>query len=641
MEADIFLTFLKHRLTTKVCRALDAPANLFVANGHSIGAFGCLQKSLRARNSMRGKYMNRVYSLLLTIIVLLSPVFPSQAQTQKAKTVGLNDPRELEAFLDPVFAAQMEKLHIPGAAIAVVKDGKIFFTKGYGYANVEKKTPVAPDKTIFRIGSVTKVFTATALLQLAERRKINLNDDVNKYLKDFKIPNTYPQPITFANLLTHTAGFDEISVGRKTTSADEVVALGEFLKTRLIRRQPPGESFSYSTYGISLIGYLVETISGTPFKEYLNKNIFRPLDMNRTSIGSVPARLQTELATGYGYSAGAYRPLGFEYFHTYPASDINSTVTDMAQFMLAHLGGGRYGNARLLSKRAAQDMHRQHFTNDPRLIGFTYGFFEKRRNGVRAIEHGGVMDGFSSLMYLLPDKKLGIYIACNRETSGLQDKVKDEILDRYFPVKDKPNVVASQPETRERLERFAGTYRMDVYCHTCADGERGYVPQAFDITANDDGTISFWGGRWRQVEPLLFRLNSGQLDSGEVIVLFREDPNGHIKYMLNGTTVNEKLPPEISKRQPSIINLDPKTYDAYVGHYEIAPDQLVTITREGNKLFGEMTGQSKVELFPTSQTRFIIQVADAEINFLKDTQGQTTHLTLRLNGKEMRAKKIR
>jgi Beta-lactamase len=245
----------------------------------------------------------------------------------------------------------------------------------------------------------------------------------------------------------------------------------------------------------------------------------------------------------------------------------------MAHFMLAHLEDGRYGKKRILSSRAAREMHEQQFTNDPRLIGFTYGFFERRRNDVRALEHGGVMDGFSSLMYLLPDKRVGIYIACNRETSGLQDRVKDEFLDRYFPVKDRPNVTQSQAQIGKPLERYAGKYRMDVYCHTCREGERGYLPPAFDIKANDDGTLSFWGGRWRQVEPLLFRLTSGQLDSGEVIVLFREDRNGQIKHMLNGTTVNEKIPEQISQQQSATIKLDPKVYDAYVGLYEIAPNR--------------------------------------------------------------------
>lgn len=141
---------------------------------------------------------------------------------------------------DPIFAEQMAKLHIAGAVVAVVQDGKILFTKGYGYADVEKKTPVVPDKTIFRIGSITKVFTATAVMQLADRGRINLKDDVNKYLKGVKVPATYPQPITFANLLTHTSGLDEISPGRRTGDESKVIPMGEFLKSRIVRLLPPG-----------------------------------------------------------------------------------------------------------------------------------------------------------------------------------------------------------------------------------------------------------------------------------------------------------------------------------------------------------------------------------------------------------------
>lgn len=559
-------------------------------------------------------------------------------RAQEPKPITLADAKELEAFLDPIFKVQMEKLHIPGAAIAVVKDGKLLFAKGYGYADLEKKNPVIADQTIFRIGSITKTFTATALVQLAERRKINLNDDVNKYLKAFRIADTFAQPVTFANLLTHTAGFDEINVGRKTNNADQVVPLGEFLKTRLIRRKPPGQLFSYSTYGISLAGFLVETIARVPFKDYLNQNIFQPLEMNRTSIGAAPPNLQADFATGYSYVAGQYRPLGFEYFNTYPASDINSTVTDMAHYMLAHLEDGRYGKQRILGAAIARDMHARHFANDPRLIGFTYGFFESRRNNVRAIYHGGSMDGFSALMYLLPEQRIGIFIAANRETSGLQDRVKDEFLDHYFPVKDTSDKTQPGSQLAERLERFAGRYRNDVYCHSCAEGNRGYVPSAFEIKVNDDGTISFWGARWRQVEPLVFRLVGGQLDTGEVIVVFRENQKGEIEFMLNGTVAHEKLPPRVL---PATISLDEKVLNAYVGEYEIAANQLVTITREGNRLFGEMTGQPKVEIFPASETHFIIKTVEADLTFVKDTQGQVTGLILRLNEREMKGRKIR
>jgi hypothetical protein len=259
---------------------------------------------------------------------------------------------------------------------------------------------------------------------------------------------------------------------------------------------------------------------------------------------------------------------------------------------------------------------------------------------VRGIEHGGAMDGFSSLLYLLPDRRIGIYIACNRETSGLQDRVKDTFLDRYFPNQEKPDTAQPQPQLRERLEHFAGKYQMDVYCHTCAEGERGYVPAAFEIKANDDGTISFWGGRWRQVEPLLFRLVSGKLGNGEVIVTFREDKNGKIKYMINDTTVNEKLP-QLIPHPTLTFNINPQTLNAYVGEYEIAPTRQIKVTLEGNNLMGEMTGQLKVDLFPISEASFTVKGVDAKINFVKDKQGRTTHLILILNGEEMRATKIK
>jgi CubicO group peptidase (beta-lactamase class C family) len=578
-------------------------------------------------------------SIIIAALFQMMIVLPNRAGAQETKTVNLNDPKELEAFLDPIFAEQMQQQRIPGAAIAVVKDGKIFFSKGYGFADLDKKTPVVADKTIFRIGSITKVFTATALVQLAERQKIDLSDDVNKYLKDFKIRDTYPQPVTFVNLLTHTAGFDEINTGRKTTGADKVLPLGEFLKNRLVRRKPPGEFISYSTYGMSLAGLLVETISGGSLKEYLSRNIFEPLEMNRTSLGAVPANLQSDLATGYGYSFGDYHSMGFEYFHTFPASDINGTVTDMANFMMAHVDDGRFGNGRILSEQAARDMHRQHFTNHPKLIGFTYGFFENRRNGVAAVEHAGMMDGFSALMYLSPDKKFGIFIACNRETGGLQDWIKAAVLNRYFPAGKKPEIIQPPPPA-ENLDRFAGKYRADIYCHTCKEGERGYLPEAFEIKANKNGTISFWGGEWRQIEPMLFRLTGGLLDNGEAVVAFRQNRNGQITHMFNGSWSHEKLADE----QPAQIkkaNVSLQVLKSYVGEYQIAPNQLITITLDGGKLMGAMPGQEKVELSPVSETRFVVEEANAEVRFFKNGQGQITHLILNLKGRETRAERIK
>jgi len=458
---------------------------------------------------------------------------PLSVPTQTQSTTELGE-KELAGLLDPIFAVQMEKLHIPGAVVVVVKDGKTIFTKGYGYGDIEKKTPVVPNKTIFRIGSITKVFTATAVMQLADRRKISLKDDINKYLKGFQVPNTYQQPITFANLLTHTSGLDEITPGRRTADKSKVIPLSEFLKTRMVRILPPGQIISYSTYNAAPGGLLVEQITGTPFKIYLRKNIFETLGMNHTSITDVIPQYQQDLATGYEYDGKEYQKLPFQWFNTYPASDINSTASDMARFMIANLAGGGLDGKRILSKRAMADMHATHFRDHPRVPGWAYGYYEGYQNGRRFIEHGGSMDdGYSALLTMLPKENFGLFVACNTETGGfgLGEALKEVLINQYFPSSEKP-AVSSQltNQTPAQLQRFAGKYRGYIYCHTCPPNSGAYFPDPVEVKLNDDGTLSFQDERWRQIEPLLFELASGPR-AGQRLLAFRETPDGKITFM--------------------------------------------------------------------------------------------------------------
>jgi CubicO group peptidase (beta-lactamase class C family) len=174
-------------------------------------------------------------------------------------TRGPADPAELASFLNTTITAQLTNDHIAGATVAVVKDGKLFYTKGYGYADVENKAPVDANVSMFAIGSVTKLFTWTAVTQLVEEGKIDLHADVNTYLKDFKIPATYPQPITMENLMTHTAGFEEQPVGLTVSDPTYLQLPGTVLaQTIPARVWPPGQVWSYSNWGAALAGYIVE-----------------------------------------------------------------------------------------------------------------------------------------------------------------------------------------------------------------------------------------------------------------------------------------------------------------------------------------------------------------------------------------------
>ena len=481
--------------------------------------------------------MNKILKLFL-----LNVWFCTSSACAQTKPISAFNKNELAAFFDSVFISQMGKEHIAGAVIILVKDGEVLFKKGYGYANVEKKTPVDPDETIFRIGSVTKVFTATTVLQLADKGLIQMEDDVNSYLKDWKVPVKYGRPITFANLLTHSAAFDEISPGRKTTNAHHVIPLGKFIKDRLVPLHPPGQFSSYSTYGISLAAYLVETITGTPFKKFITENIFNRLAMNHTSIADVPEKLKSKLATGYVYSqTNGYQPLAFVWFNTYPASDINSTASDMGRFMLAHLQGSKYGNNRILSDNVQKEMLRRQHSNHPDIVGWSYGFQESRvLNNQKGVEHGGSMDdGYSSLMYMIPDQGLGLFTACNTENTRLHDFVKESVVDRFYPLTEIPKLIQPADSLQQRLDRFAGEYRWNVYCHTC--DSTVFKPASFKVVSNNDGTISFFAGKWVQIKPLVFQLADGKL-AGQVIVAFRENDEGAIShFFLGGPFTYEKI----------------------------------------------------------------------------------------------------
>ncbi|MFL5489371.1 MAG: serine hydrolase domain-containing protein [Gemmatimonadaceae bacterium] len=431
----------------------------------------------------------------------------------------------LASLVDSLIPAQMAKEHIPGAVFVLVQNGKVLYQRGYGLANVERRQPVDPEKTIWRIGSISKVFTATAVVQLADRGRLRLSDDVNRYLSAVKVPATFEEPVTFQHLLTHTAGFDEIRPGTRAETAAGLLPLGAFLQNKLIRLRPPGRIISYSTYGVTLAGYLVEQISGTDFQSYLEQNLWRPLGMTRTNI-TVPDSLRGDLAQGYEFDSGENKLAEWEWYHTTPASSINASAADMARFIIAHLENGRVGRVRVLSDSATRDMHRRHASSDPRLAGFAYGFYEGFTNGERLLQHGGNVEGFAAQLTLIPARGIGFFIASQHEPAALKDVVQSALLDRFFPAKTKPAPPVPMPGYRERAPRFAGTYELNEFCHSCGAGRREY-PRV-EVKANADGTISMTGNaqRFVEVSPLFF---SGLTGAGGAA--FKADSTGRINVL--------------------------------------------------------------------------------------------------------------
>jgi CubicO group peptidase (beta-lactamase class C family) len=449
--------------------------------------------------------------------VLLCTLAPS-AVAQRAA--------DLAALLDSVVPAAMRAEQIPGAVVSVVSGGRVILVKGYGFADLDTRRTMT-ESTIVRIGSTSKVMTAVAVAQLVDRGRIKLDADVNQYLKDVKVPMNYGAPVTPWHLLTHTAALDEIRPGTQAETREKVQSLRDFLRPRLVRYAPPGVATAYSTYGMTLAGLLVEDVSGQPFEAYLVQNVWRPLGMNHTSI-DVPDSQRQLLAVPYDVDSGKPVRAPWEWYHTTPASSVNSTASDMAKFMAAQLAG----RSAIMSERMTREMQREQITMHPMLPGYGLGWQQlQRANGERGVQHGGDVAGFSSLMTLLPARNFGIFVASHREGSDLRFTVTRTVLDQLFPVRSAAGAPVSMHPSREvaarEARRYAGHYRANIVCHTCASPME--VAEV-DVVANDDGTLSAFGGRFLEVSPRFFRSADGERRFG-----FREDSAGRITHLTMGS----------------------------------------------------------------------------------------------------------
>jgi CubicO group peptidase (beta-lactamase class C family) len=317
---------------------------------------------------------------------------------------------DLDPFLDGLILREQETADIAGTVVVVVKDGEVLFLKGYGMADVKKKMPISAQDTLMRVGSVSKLFTWTAVMQLVEQGKLDLDRDVNGYL-DFTIPPMGTQPITLRNLMTHTPGFEDVGKELSVERLDRLGSLGGWLKAHVPQRIfEAGTIPAYSNYGAALAGYIVERVSGRPFEQYVEEAIFSPLGITHGSFRQpLPAALQAHMAQGYTSASAPAKP--FELIPAMAAGSLSITAADIARFMIAHLQDGRYGDARILQAATAQLMHARQMAAGPGMNGMALGFFEAKANGHRSIGHGGDTICFHSHLVLVPDLGLGLFVS--------------------------------------------------------------------------------------------------------------------------------------------------------------------------------------------------------------------------------------
>jgi CubicO group peptidase (beta-lactamase class C family) len=445
---------------------------------------------------------------------------------------GLRGPEDLEAFFDGVMAAHLEAQRIAGATVSVVKDGELFFAKGYGYADLEKQIPVDAQKTLFRVGSTSKLFTWTSVLQLMEQGKLDLDADVNTYVKQFKIPATFPQPITLRNLMTHTPGLEDGALGYLIVrTPEESPPLAETLERHMPARvRPPttdwsdGTNASYSNWGTALAGLIVANVSGMSYDEYVEKNIFEPLGMSQSSFREpLPEPLLADMSKGYRYR-GAHEAGEFEYIHHFgPAGSLSSTATDMARFMIAHLQNGRFGENRILEEATAQYAHSRLFSPSPYVNGSGLGFYETWLNGRRFIGHAGDTIYFHTDLALLESENLGIFVSYNGSPVlpfSARTDLLQAFMDRYYPAR--LPAVDPPDDFETRANQYAGSYRFSRHSYTKNEKVFGIL-QSLQVAPTDHDTllVSMPGeavpGEFVEVAPDTFRRSDG----GDVIAFVR------------------------------------------------------------------------------------------------------------------------
>jgi len=499
---------------------------------------------------------------ILSIVLMSCTANPSKLITQdRIYHIGEEGTSRLSEVFDKAITEAMKTNHIPGVGFVVVQDGKTIYKKGYGIANMATGDKVDPDKSIFRIGSISKALTLLTLSRLVDQGRVNLDDDVTKYFDHMDNSMGFKDPVTIAHVLTHTSGFDQVGLGRHIydyeLSLDDRKAqrgsISDFLKDNNLRRiTKPGAYFRYDTYGATLAGAIIEQVTGLPYNQAMKKELFDVIGMDRTAV-EVNNAYMDDLAMGHGYNEGQYEVMPYEVYQTTPASSIDATPADMGRLLEVLTGDGSNGRGRLFSKDMMNKIRQIQYQPHPEFVGISHGLWQSNYIGnlpdayaISTLGHGGDMLGTSGLMTTIPSMNIGLYITINRNDEGGGERVNIgrlvmPLLMEYLQI-EKNAEPFELPSTvvNVDLTEYAGKYYFGVFCHSCTDeeysryawrrssrphvislkddalllGDDQYIPRGGDVFVRADGYEKIFFGR-DEIGKISFMVFSDGLNSFE------------------------------------------------------------------------------------------------------------------------------
>lgn len=529
-------------------------------------------------------------------------------------------PNEVSAALD-TYLTTVYPAGEPGASVLVAKDGQILLRKGYGLANLELEVANRPE-TVFRIGSVTKQFTAAAVMLLVEEGKVKLEDDFTRYLPDYPKPAS---PITVEQLLTHTSGIvpytglpEWQATMRQDLAADKIVAL---FKDKPLQFNP-GEDWAYNNSAYFLAGQIVEKVSGLSYEQFVEERIFAPLGM-KSSRYDHSGEIVPWRAAGYEKPNETFENAEFlSTTQPYSAGALLSTVDDL------HLWNRALASGRLLSPASVARMETPVKLGSGLSTRYGYGWAVIDLAGLHIVEHGGDINGFSSYNLRVPAENLDIVVLSNNTGAARPGTVALQLALRTLGLPtEKPKPVLLPAAT---LDEYVGVYRI-------ADDDRRIVRRAGDRL-----TIERTGGSRSELQAAA--RDHFVYPNGESELRFLRDAPGTVtaqQYIprFGPIRVSEKTADPIPADKQA-VRVDPKVFDAYLGTYELTPSLAIVVSRDGDRLIGSPSGQKPVELHPLSETRFFIKEVDAEVEFVRDETGKVGKLVL-YQGGELEGKRVK
>ncbi|MFD1643632.1 serine hydrolase domain-containing protein [Halohasta litorea] len=439
---------------------------------------------------------------------------------------------DIEQLVDELVETSLAEYDIPGASVAVVSDGSRSVTKGYGVADQDTESPVDPDETPFRIGSVSKPVVATALMELVERGEIDPEADVNHYL-DVPIDDYGNDPVTLTDLVTHRGGFEATNRGMWIPDENDLRSLESYLQDDPQQRvRTPGRIGSYSNFGYALAGQVLAAHAEKPFYRAVDEYLLEPAGMAQSSFRQpLPSSLAKAHATGHG-STGTYRNGEFPLLGLRPAGAMSATASDMGRFLELQLNDGVLDGEQILEQGTVAAMQDQWETHHDRLSGMAFGLVEKFRGDVRTLWHDGGTLSFYSYLVLVPEYDFGLFVSFNAPGgSAAATDVVDGILDELLP---NPEAESLTPDgAPARADEITGTYRSLRRSETWHDRVTSTLnAPTVDVRIEDDGTLITEQGtttdRWVEIEPLVFERTDGRRR-----IAFGEE-NSEIQYLFRG-----------------------------------------------------------------------------------------------------------